>query len=224
MSDQTDQNDDTKSDEKRVLKARPGRLELKKTVDAGQVRQSFSHGRTKSVAVEVRRKRTFTKGSGGSMKEVQAPVEAPPAPTVLRTLTEEEAAARARALKTAQTKESGTASVLERAQAGAEARRAAQREEEEQRAAEEARRREEDERRRQDEEERKREEEEATKRAAEQADRLQDRLAAPWRGSRRRRRRGSGQAQPQRRPPPRDAPRRSAAPVRQADDCPGPRR
>ena len=201
MSDQTDQNDDTKSDEKRVLKARPGRLELKKTVDAGQVRQSFSHGRTKSVAVEVRRKRTFTKGSGGSMKEVQAPVEAPPAPveapapveekaaqperadtnrrpTVLRTLTEEEAAARARALKTAQTKESGTASVLERTQAGAEARRAAQREEEEQRTAEEARRREEDERRRQEEEERKREEEEATKRATEQADRLQDRLAA----------------------------------------------
>jgi len=201
MSDQTDQNDDGKSDEKRVLKARPGRLELKKTVDAGQVRQSFSHGRTKSVAVEVRRKRTFTKGSTGSMKEVQAPVEAPetpveaPAPveekpaqpqradsgrrpTVLRTLTQEEAAARARALKTAQTKDSGTASILEKTQAGAEARRAAQREDEQQREEEEVRRREEDERRRQEEEERKREAEEATKRAAEQADRLQERLAA----------------------------------------------
>ena len=201
MSDETDQNDDGKSDDPRVLKARPGRLELKKTVDAGQVRQSFSHGRTKSVAVEVRRKRTFTKGSSGSMKEVQAPIEAPEAPTeapapvvekpaqperavvnrrptVLRTLTEEEAAARARALKTAQTRDSGTAAVLERTQAGADARRAAQREDEEQRDAEETRRREEEERRRQEEEDRKREDEETTKRAVEQADRLEERLAA----------------------------------------------
>ncbi len=44
--------------------ARPGRLELKKTVDAGIVKQSFSHGRTKQVSVEVKRKRTFTRGSG----------------------------------------------------------------------------------------------------------------------------------------------------------------
>lgn len=200
MSDQTE---DNKTDDKRVLKARPGRLELKKTVDAGQVRQSFSHGRTKSVSVEVRRKRTFTKGTSGSMKEVAAPVEkiepvaeapapvekttpkveqAEPGrtrrPAVLRTLTEEEAAVRARALKSAQTKESGSAALLERTQAGADARRAAQREEIEERESEEARRREEEERRRQEEEDRKREDEEATKRAAEQADRLQERLAA----------------------------------------------
>ena len=38
---------------------RPGRLELKKTVETGQVRQSFSHGRSKSVMVEVKKKRTF---------------------------------------------------------------------------------------------------------------------------------------------------------------------
>ena len=75
MSDQTDNGNSDDGDEKRVLKARPGRLELKKTVDAGQVRQSFSHGRTKSVSVEVRRKRTFRKGAGGSMQEVQKPVE-----------------------------------------------------------------------------------------------------------------------------------------------------
>ncbi|MFN3075458.1 MAG: translation initiation factor IF-2 [Alphaproteobacteria bacterium] len=37
-----------------------GRLELKKTVDGGQVRQSFSHGRSKVVAVEVRKKRSYT--------------------------------------------------------------------------------------------------------------------------------------------------------------------
>ncbi|MBF0561345.1 MAG: translation initiation factor IF-2 [Alphaproteobacteria bacterium] len=37
-----------------------GRLELKKTVDGGQVRQSFSHGRSKVVSVEVRKKRSYT--------------------------------------------------------------------------------------------------------------------------------------------------------------------
>ncbi|MBB3066536.1 translation initiation factor IF-2 [Limibacillus halophilus] len=35
-----------------------GRLELKKTLDAGQVRQSFSHGRSKTVQVEVKRSRS----------------------------------------------------------------------------------------------------------------------------------------------------------------------
>ncbi|MEX1204392.1 MAG: translation initiation factor IF-2 [Dongiaceae bacterium] len=50
--------------------ARPGRLELKKTVDAGHVRQSFPHGRTKTVQVEVKRKRTYAPGAGGRMTEV----------------------------------------------------------------------------------------------------------------------------------------------------------
>ncbi len=36
-----------------------GKLELKKTVEAGQVRQNFSHGRSKVVTVEVRKKRTY---------------------------------------------------------------------------------------------------------------------------------------------------------------------
>jgi translation initiation factor IF-2 len=49
---------DTKEHNPRISLARPGgRLELKKTVDSGMVRQSFSHGRSKSVAVEVKRKR-----------------------------------------------------------------------------------------------------------------------------------------------------------------------
>src|SRR5215831_19115787 len=40
------------------LSLRPaGRLELGRTVDAGSVRQSFSHGRSKVVQVEVRKKR-----------------------------------------------------------------------------------------------------------------------------------------------------------------------
>ncbi|HLB79031.1 MAG TPA: IF-2-associated domain-containing protein, partial [Dongiaceae bacterium] len=50
--------------------ARPGRLELKKTVDAGHVRQSFPHGRSKTVQVEVKRKRTYAPGAGGRMTEV----------------------------------------------------------------------------------------------------------------------------------------------------------
>jgi translation initiation factor IF-2 len=35
-----------------------GRLELKKTVETGMVRQSFSHGRSKAVAVEVKKTRS----------------------------------------------------------------------------------------------------------------------------------------------------------------------
>uniref|UniRef100_UPI0013C51C75 translation initiation factor IF-2 associated domain-containing protein n=1 Tax=Desertibaculum subflavum TaxID=2268458 RepID=UPI0013C51C75 len=37
--------------------ARPGAV--KKTVETGQVRQSFSHGRSKAVAVEVRKTRSI---------------------------------------------------------------------------------------------------------------------------------------------------------------------
>jgi translation initiation factor IF-2 len=63
----------TEEESKKPLQlSRPGRLELKKTVDAGQVRQSFPHGRSKTVAVEVKRKRTFAPGAGGRMTEVTA--------------------------------------------------------------------------------------------------------------------------------------------------------
>ncbi|OIR09178.1 translation initiation factor IF-2 [mine drainage metagenome] len=85
------------NDRKTPLKLSPGKLELKKTVETGQVRQSFSHGRSKVVTVEVRKKRTFAPGAGGTLHEVKdgpslgtdapAPVEeALPAPV------EEEAA------------------------------------------------------------------------------------------------------------------------------------
>lgn len=50
--------DETKSKGTLSL-SKPGKLELKKTVEAGQVRQSFSHGRSKAVTVEVRKKRTI---------------------------------------------------------------------------------------------------------------------------------------------------------------------
>ena len=33
-----------------------GKLQLKKTFNAGQIKQNFSHGRSKSVSVEVKKK------------------------------------------------------------------------------------------------------------------------------------------------------------------------
>ena len=38
-----------------------GKLQLKKTINAGQIKQSFSHGRSKSVSVEVKRKRSLSR-------------------------------------------------------------------------------------------------------------------------------------------------------------------
>jgi translation initiation factor IF-2 len=60
-------------DEKKPLRLnRPGKLELKKTVEGGQVRQKFSHGRSKVVAVEVRKKRTYALDDAGQMTKVRA--------------------------------------------------------------------------------------------------------------------------------------------------------
>ena len=60
---------DTDASKKPLKLSRP-KLELKKTVDGGQVRQSFPHGRTKTVAVEVKRKRTYARGNGDRVTEV----------------------------------------------------------------------------------------------------------------------------------------------------------
>ena len=68
--------------------SRPGKLELKKRVGAGKVRQSFSHGRSKQVTVEVKRKRTIITEKPG--KEAQQKAGG---------LSTEERAARARALQ-----------------------------------------------------------------------------------------------------------------------------
>jgi translation initiation factor IF-2 len=88
--------------EGKLTLSRPGRLELKKTVETGQVRQSFSHGRTKSVTVEVRKKRTFERGAGGSMQVVHEvePMQLEAAMRIeeTRNLTERERAVRVRAL------------------------------------------------------------------------------------------------------------------------------
>ena len=37
--------------------SKPGRLELNKTIETGQVKQNFSHGRSKMVTVEKKKKR-----------------------------------------------------------------------------------------------------------------------------------------------------------------------
>lgn len=56
--------------------SRPRRLELKKTVETGQVRQSFAHGRSKMVTVEVRKKKTYARDERGRMSEVRREAEA----------------------------------------------------------------------------------------------------------------------------------------------------
>src|SRR5665213_376760 len=94
-----------------------GRLELGRTVDAGSVRQSFSHGRSKVVQVEVRKKRTpagtaaapsGAPVAGALPGTAAAPGQAPaargpatsgrPGTTTARALTATELAARQRAL------------------------------------------------------------------------------------------------------------------------------
>jgi len=125
------------------LSLRPaGRLELGRTVDAGSVRQSFSHGRSKVVQVEVRKKRA-TVAPPPSAPTPIAPVVpgAPPRPPIAarpaagagRALTATEVAVRQRVLQE---------------NARETARRDAERREQEKisilSAAEEARRREED--------------------------------------------------------------------------------
>ncbi len=48
-------------DESKLRLSAPRRIVLRKTVEGGSIRQNFSHGRSKSVVVEVRKKRTFVK-------------------------------------------------------------------------------------------------------------------------------------------------------------------
>ncbi len=180
--DETD-GDDQSGDKKPLSLKRPGRLELRKTEAAGQVRQSFSHGRSKAVTVEVKRKRTFRPGQGEGMTEVKsatppvevaaptpvAPTLAPAAddgdhqPIVLKTLTAEEKVTRACALENARERDKEAreqAAVDARVKAEEEARLEAER------SAAEVRVHEEDERKRVEEEARQKAEEEASRRLA----------------------------------------------------------
>ena len=104
--------------------SRPGLLQLKKTVESGQVRQSFSHGRTKTVKVEKKKNRTFKRTKTGNMAEVpeigiESSVEPDGLPAepalglaVARQLTEKERAARARAVEGALKAETEARSVV----------------------------------------------------------------------------------------------------------------
>ena len=103
----TDQNDTAKKDTLKV--ANPGRLSLTKTVESGKVKQNFTHGRSKSVTVEVRKTRTFAQGAGGMVEVKQQPGGAPSAPEYsinddesMRHLTPEEKQSRIKALKVAE--------------------------------------------------------------------------------------------------------------------------
>jgi len=100
---------ESKEQDGKLSLSKPGRLELNKTIETGQVRQSFSHGRSKAVTVEVKRKRTFERGVSGRMQEVKkaaeqeaektliAPVPVEPAAAV-SSLTDKERETRIRAL------------------------------------------------------------------------------------------------------------------------------
>ncbi|HTV45386.1 MAG TPA: translation initiation factor IF-2 [Stellaceae bacterium] len=165
--------DATEQEQKRPLTlARPAaRLELRKGVETGQVRQSFSHGRSKTVTVEVRKKRMIGPGSvepgraeapptvARETTPTVRPANAEPArrPVVIpRALTAEERAGRVRAVQDAHKAD-------EEARRRAALAEADRRRQEEERAAEDARRRAEEEARL------KAEEEEARRRAAEDA-------------------------------------------------------
>jgi len=144
------------------------KLTLKPRTEKGVVRQSFSHGRSKQVVVEKVKRRTIggpaeakaestlaetakkpapsTKGAPAAVPAAEAPK---PSGVVLRTLTEEERAARAHALADSRLREAEERKIAEE-----EARRRAGREviEKSEREAAETRKREEEERRKHDEE------------------------------------------------------------------------
>jgi len=154
MSDTTD-----KGEKKLTLSGRKT-LQLKKTVDAGQVRQSLSHGRGKSVVVERKRRRVIavdTEEPVAEEQEVEAPAveptvtsapaepEAPKEPKQAEApsrLTAEERAVRARVLDEAR-KQAAVKKVEDEARAKVEAEArlvqeaedAAQRKKDEERAA-----------------------------------------------------------------------------------------
>jgi len=118
---------DTKDTEQSETAGGRKPLSLRRTVESGHVRQNFSHGCSKSVLVEKKRKRTIS-APGGAVEAPPKPAEKKPEPikakvavapkakprpaveqrssgNVLRTLTEEEKEARAKALASARVRE-----------------------------------------------------------------------------------------------------------------------
>ena len=65
-----EENKDNKDNKEKLS----GKLQLKKTINAGQIKQSFSHGRSKSVSVEVKRKRSLSRFNKNELIE---PIKSP---------------------------------------------------------------------------------------------------------------------------------------------------
>ena len=63
---------ETEENKKPLGLSKPGRLELNKTFETGQVKQNFSHGRSKMVTVEKKKKRTFVTDTAGDLSEIKA--------------------------------------------------------------------------------------------------------------------------------------------------------
>jgi translation initiation factor IF-2 len=175
-----------KSEKKLSVPSKP--LSLKgRGVEQGMVRQAFSHGRTKTVVVEKVKSRAPARpkadaAAGGAAKQPAtakaatagpaAPTAAPAAPTpkpsgvVLRTLTEEERTARARALGDARLREAEERRIAEEEALLRKSRESAERSE---RDAAEARKADEEKRRKHELEAKVKAEQEAKKRFGEDA-------------------------------------------------------
>ncbi|RTL53839.1 MAG: translation initiation factor IF-2 [Bradyrhizobiaceae bacterium] len=173
---------DTKNPGDKTLSVGTKTLSLKGRTETGVVRQSFSHGRTKSVVVEKKTKRRLA----GEPAEAVAPApaaapapakpaapvraEAKPAPArnsgvVLRTLTEDEQSARASALADAKVREEEERRVAE---AEAARRNTKEYKEQQEREAAEARKKAEEERHRAEQEAKAKAEREAKRRFGEE--------------------------------------------------------
>jgi translation initiation factor IF-2 len=160
---------DTNNPGEKKLSVSSGKLTLKPRTETGVVRQSFSHGRSKQVVVEKVKRRAIG-GPGEARLEVApaeapkkpavtakaaaapaaAPAEAPkPSGVVLRTLTEEERAARAHALADSRLREAEERKIAAEDAARRAIREAGDRTE---REAAAARKKEDDDRRKHDEE------------------------------------------------------------------------
>jgi len=173
---------ETKNPGEKLTVAPKTTLTLKpRSGETGVVRQSFSHGRTKSVVVEKVKRRVgpaeqkpaepapaaaappATTARRPAAPAQQAPSSSAPKPrgVVLRTLTEEERNARAHALTDFRVREAEERRIAEEEARRREEREAAERAE---REAAEARKREEEERRRHEDEAKRKAEQEAKKR------------------------------------------------------------
>ncbi|HEV2512827.1 translation initiation factor IF-2 [Bosea sp. (in: a-proteobacteria)] len=176
---------DTKTPGDKTLSVTPPKtLSLKRPVEQSTVRQSFSHGRTKQVVVEVKRRVSGHEPVAAPVVRAPQPQQQAPTPPrpqapqpapqasrpagsmLLRTLSDDEKDARQRALSDARATEAEA-----RARAEEEARQRAAREQREraEREAAQARQREEEDRRRQEDEHKRRAESAARQRMSEEA-------------------------------------------------------